>query len=48
MDEEKFMGYDLFEASQRAIDVGTIGAWEWFQAWFKADLDASDPPPEEW
>lgn len=46
--EEKFCGYTLHEAASRAVKCRSRGAWEWFQAWFNADLNEDDPPPGEW
>jgi hypothetical protein len=47
-EEEKFCGYTLLEAAGIAVSTGTLGAWEWFQAWFNAGLTEDDPPPGEW
>lgn len=44
----KFAGYTMLEAGERAVSVGTLGAWEWFQAWWRADLTEDDAPPEDW
>lgn len=46
--EEKYAGYTLLEAAKKAVDRGTLGAWEWFQAWFNAELDDDDPEMEQW
>lgn len=46
--EETFRGYTLYDAVERAVECGSIGAWEWLQAWWNADLDKDDGGPEDW
>ena len=43
-----FRGYTSAEALKKAVEIGTLGAWEWLQAWVNANLSDDDPPPEDW
>lgn len=43
-----YKGYTMYDAVQKAMDIGTLGAWEWLQAWWKAELEDDSEPPEEW
>lgn len=43
-----YKGYTMYDAVQKAVDIGTLGAWEWLQAWWKADLEDDSEPPEDW
>lgn len=44
-DPRKYAGHTLYEAVERAIDVGSHDAWIWLQAWWKAELEPGDTPP---
>jgi len=41
-----FCGYTLEQAAQAAVDAGSIEAWEWFKAWYNADLQLGEPGPD--
>lgn len=43
-----YCGYTMIEALTTAVSIGTVGAWEWLQAWTNADLTEDCPPPEDW
>jgi len=45
-EDETYCGYTLREAVEAAIDEGTLGAWEWLQAWWNADLEPNDSGPK--
>ena len=46
--EREYRGYTLGEAVEKAMEIPTLGRWEWLQAWYNADLDDDCADPEGW
>lgn len=45
---ERYRGWSLDEAVSAAVLCGSLGAWEWLQDWYNAELEGDKYGPEDY